>query len=128
MRYRVTNTTRNSRLAEDAGAADTFWARFKGLMGQTSLPLGHGLLIEPCNSVHTFFMKIDIDVVFLDSKRKVVGVAHSMVPWRMSRYYPSAKSVLELPAGVALASGTQPGDELRFEPIANALTGAENVG
>ncbi len=119
MRYRVTNTTRNTRLAEHAEVADTFMRRFKGLMGQRELPLGAGLLIEPCTSVHTFFMRLDIDVLFLDRQHRVLGLEASMVPWRMSRYYPSGRSVLELPAGVALAARTEVGDLLQFDALAD---------
>lgn len=120
MRYRVTNLTRNTLLADHASRADTFARRFKGLMGVTELPLGDGLHIEPCNSIHTFFMKIAIDAVFLDRDLNVVDVCHAMAPWRMSRVYFGARSVLELPAGTAAAAQTTAGDALRFEPLDDA--------
>lgn len=115
MRYRVTNTTRNTLLADDAARADSFFTRFKGLMGVTALPVGHALHIVPCNSIHTFFMKIDIDAVFLNRENEVVEVVHAMPPWRMGRLYRTAASVLELPAGTAKAALTQAGDRLSFE-------------
>ena len=65
MRYRVTNTTRNTLLATNVRLANTFRTRFMGLMGVWPLPMGEGLHIEPCTSVHTFFMKMPIDLVFL---------------------------------------------------------------
>lgn len=114
-RYRVTNQTRNTLLAERAGRADTFGARFKGLMGVANLPLGEGLHIEPCTSIHSFFMKIAIDAVFLDASHQVVDIIHAMPPWRVSRVYFGAKSVLELPAGTAAAAQTVAGDRLVFE-------------
>ena len=115
MRYRVMNLTRNTPLADEAARADTFTSRFKGLMGVADLPVGHGLHIAPCNSIHTFFMKIPIDAVFLDASMQVVDICHAMPPWRMSKVYFGAKSVLELPAGTAAASQTQAGDKLSFE-------------
>lgn len=118
MRYRVTNLTRNTLLADEAARAASFTARFKGLMGVTELPLGRGLHIEPCNSIHTFFMKIPIDAVFLDASHQVVEVCHAMTAWRVSRVYFEAKSVLELPAGTAAASRTEAGDRLHFEAVA----------
>jgi hypothetical protein len=114
MRYRVTNLSRNTLLADAALEADTFWTRFKGLMGRATLPAGEGLRIRPCNSIHTFFMKIPIDVIFLDQGDAVVEVLHAIAPWRVSRVYFGAKAVLELPAGTALASKTQAGDRLQF--------------
>jgi hypothetical protein len=112
MRYRVTNLTRNTLLADQAEKAATFMTRFKGLMGVTSLPAGQGLLIDPCTSIHTFFMKIPIDAVFLDASLQVVDVCHAMPAWKVSRVYFKAQSVLELPAGTAKASGTEAGDRL----------------
>jgi uncharacterized protein len=117
MRYLVTNLTRKTVLATEARRADTFFTRFKGLMGVTELPIGHGLLISPCNSVHTFFMRIAIDVVFLDAQYQVVDIAPALAPWRVSRLYLQAKSVLELPAGTTTAALTQPTDQLQFEPV-----------
>src|SRR5690349_8028497 len=118
MRYRVMNLTRNTPLADQASRADTFMQRFKGLMGVTKLPLGQALHIAPCNSIHTFFMKIPIDAVFLDASLQVVEICHAMPPWRMSKVYFGAKSVLELPAGTAHASQTKAGDRLSFESAA----------
>lgn len=115
MRYRVTNLTRNTPLADQAARADSFLTRFKGLMGVAELPVGQALHIAPCNSIHTFFMKIPIDAVFLDASEQVVDICHAMPPWRMSKVYWGAKSVLELPAGTAAASQTQAGDRLSFE-------------
>ncbi len=114
MRYRVTNSTRNTLLADGAARADSFLTRFKGLLGVAHLAPGDGLHITPCNSVHTFFMKIPIDVLFLDASQRVVGVAHALAPWRVSQVYFGAKSVLELPAGTAAATLTQAGDALEF--------------
>ncbi|MCC6337445.1 MAG: DUF192 domain-containing protein [Myxococcales bacterium] len=117
MRYRVINQTRNTLLADQAARADSFLSRFKGLMGVPELPMGHGLQIEPCNSIHTFFMRIPIDALFLDQQLQVVDICHALPPWRVSRVYFGARSVLELPAGTAAASQTQPGDRLSFAPV-----------
>ena len=110
----VRNVSKDKVLATRAAEARSFASRFKGLMGQAELPIGHALHIVPCNSIHTFFMRIPIDAVFLDLGGKVVKVLPAMPPWRISSVYFSAHSVLELPAGVAEASGTAVGDQLEF--------------
>lgn len=117
MSFRVTNVTRGKLLADKAERAGSFYSRFKGLMGAKALPMGSGLHIEPCNSIHMFFMKFAIDAVFLDRQMKVVKILHAIVPWRVSGIYPSARSVLELPAGTANASDTHEGDVLSFEKV-----------
>ena len=65
------NQTRNTVLGEAADVADTSAKRRVGLLKHERLEPGEGLWIVPCESVHTFFMKFPIDLVYLDKKRKV---------------------------------------------------------
>ena len=116
MRLRVTNVTRNRLLADRAEQATSFSDRFRGLMGRRSLAFGEGMHILPCNSIHTFFMRIAIDVAFLDAQGVIVKQLPALPPWRASAVYFRARSVLELPAGTLQASGTQEGDRLVLEP------------
>jgi uncharacterized membrane protein (UPF0127 family) len=110
----VRNQTRNTVLADAADVADTSEERRTGLLKHDRLDPGQGLWIVPCESVHSFFMKFAIDLVYLDREKKVRKVRHRMVPWRVSACL-SAHSILELPAGVVAASGTQAGDQLEIE-------------
>jgi len=117
MRWKVNNVTRDKLLADRAERAESFITRFKGLMGRRSLAMGEGMHIAPCNSIHTFFMRIPIDVAFLDKDGLIVKQIPAMPPWRISSVYRKAHSVLELPAGTLSASQTQEGDRLSFEPV-----------
>ncbi|ADO73972.1 DUF192 domain-containing protein [Stigmatella aurantiaca] len=117
MRWKVTNLTRGKLLADRAERAASFVDRFIGLMGRRSLGFGEGMHIVPCNSIHTFFMRIPIDVAFLDPEGTVVKQLLAMPPWRVSSICFKAHSVLELPAGTLSASGTGEGDRLSFEEV-----------
>lgn len=103
-------------LATRAEVADTSAKRRTGLLKHQRLESGEGLWIVPCESVHTFFMKFAIDLVYLDKNKKVRKVRDSVPPWRASACF-SANSILELPAGTAKETGTQPGDQLSIEPV-----------
>ncbi len=116
MRLRVNNVTRDRLLADRAERAEHFMDRLMGLMGRRSLAMGEGMYILPCNSIHTFFMRIPIDVAFLDAEGVIVKQFSALPPWRATSVYFKARSVLELPAGTLEASGTQEGDRLHFEP------------
>src|SRR5436305_8511011 len=89
--FRVRNTTRDTTLAERATKVDTFIRRGIGLIGRKGLPESGGLIIEPCSSVVSFFMRFPIDVVFLDESGKVRHVVEHMVPWRTSRIVRGAR-------------------------------------
>ena len=80
--------------------AKTFWKRFRGLMGRKELKDGGGMFFENCSSIHCFYMKIPIDVVYLDKGYKVVGV-ETVQPWKLGHIYKGAKHVLEVNAGSA---------------------------
>jgi uncharacterized membrane protein (UPF0127 family) len=77
---------------------------------------GEGLLISPCNSIHTFFMLFPVDVVFLNKKNMITKIIRIMKPFRFGMALNSS-SVLELMAGQADMSGMQPGDYLLWEKV-----------
>jgi hypothetical protein len=110
----VRNQTRDTILAHAAEVADTSAKRRTGLLKHERLEPGEGLWIVPCESVHTFFMKFPIDLVYLDKRRKVRKARSAVRPWRLSACL-LAYSVLELPAGTVEQSGTQVGDELAID-------------
>ena len=110
------NQTRATVLADAADVADTSSKRRTGLLKHERLAPGEGLWIVPCESVHTFFMKFPIDLVYLDRERKVRKVCSAVPAWRLSACF-SAHSILELPAGVVEQTRTAVGDELFIEKL-----------
>ena len=93
--------------------ADGPFSRMRGLLGRRSLPDGEGLLIRPAPSVHTFFMRFPIDVVFLDRELSVVAVRPEVRPWRTAGAR-GAKVTLEIAAGEAARLGIRPEMRLRL--------------
>lgn len=89
-------------------------SRMRGLLGKKGLDAGEGILLQPAGSVHTFFMRFAIDVVFLDADRRVVRVASDVRPWRTAAAK-KARAVLELASGEAARVGLTPGSLLRLE-------------
>lgn len=114
-RLLVTNTLRSTVLATRLEVADNGPKRNKGLLGRDGLGPGEGLWIVPCESVHTFFMRFPIDLVYLDRKNTVKKVRSAVGAWRLSACL-SAHSILELPAGTIRNTLTVPGDTLEFTP------------
>jgi len=113
--YRVVNSSKDTVLAHRAGKVDTPVSRGIGLIGRKGLAEGAGLIIQPCNSVVSLFMRFTIDVVFVDGDSMVCHVMHSMPPWRTSKIVRGSKLVVELPAGTAKATNTAAGDQIDIQ-------------
>jgi uncharacterized membrane protein (UPF0127 family) len=84
--------------------AKNFVTRFKGLMLTQKLASASGLLITRCTSVHTCFMRYELDLVYLDRAGRVTCCAAHTKPWRLSWPQRSKNKlktahVLELGAG-----------------------------
>jgi uncharacterized membrane protein (UPF0127 family) len=116
MRYvRVVNRTRGVVLAERAELATSPWARFWGLMGRRELASGSGLVLQPGGGIHTWFMRIPIDVVHVGKNDVVTHVLRGMPPWRFGPLFVGGRRAIELPVGAA--ESTQPGDEIVMEAV-----------
>lgn len=105
-------TIRNTALFQEVDLANTFIKRFKGWMGKETVSEGEGLLLMPCKSVHTCFMRFNIDVLFIDSAGKVVHTIEQMKPWRLSPVVKQAEAVLEIAGGSIAAQGIKLGDQI----------------
>ena len=79
--------------------ADTFWKRSVGLLGRAQLKAGQGLLLRPCGSIHTCFMRFPIDIVFLNANNQVVKTRQNVAPWRLVWGGRKAHSVIEVQSG-----------------------------
>ena len=108
----VENQTRGRPLITHGEVAETFWMRFRGLMGRSSLKDGEGFVLKGDKSIHTFFMRFAIDVVYADRTGRVIRVDTAMSPNRIGPIVLGAEYVLEMPVGAIQASGTVAGDQL----------------
>lgn len=113
---RVVNRSRGTVVAERTETARSWWSRGKGLLGRRGLPEGGGLIIEPCSSIHTWFMAFPIDVAFVAADGRVVRTAHALRPWRFGPFARKVRYVVELPVGALARSGTERDDYLDILP------------
>lgn len=109
------NETRNITLAKKVLIADTPFKRMKGLLGRNSFNQAEALIIKPCNSIHTFFMRFPIDVIFVNRQNSIVKTIINLRPWRLTGVYLSADFCIELPAGIISATRTAKNDFISFE-------------
>jgi uncharacterized membrane protein (UPF0127 family) len=113
--YRLIDEDRKSVIAERVERAAGPVDRLVGLLGRKSLLTGEGLWIEPCNGVHTWFMRFAIDLLVLDGEGRVLRVVTALPPWRLSMPVKGGRSVVELPAGTLSGCAIGPGDRVAWE-------------
>jgi hypothetical protein len=103
-------------VCERCEVPESSFGRARGLLGRDGLEVGEGMLIDRAGSVHMFFMRFPIDVVFLDRDRNVVGVRHGLRPWQVAAAR-RAVAALELPAGAAAEAGIEEGHVLTLQNL-----------
>ena len=79
--------------------ADNFLTRFLGYMFRKT-PHHQTILIKPCNSIHTFFMNFDIDVLFINKEMEVIKKINSLSPRKIIFPVYLSVSVMEGKAGI----------------------------
>ena len=114
--WQLIDTTRNVVVAPRVARAETFTQRLVGLLAHKSLPGDEGLWIEPCDSIHTFFMRFPIDVAFVDREGVVIRRIDVIKPWRATRLYSKARACVELAPGVLARAGVVEGSRLALLP------------
>lgn len=110
---KITITNQHEANLTEVELANTATLRLRGLLGRKALTMQQGLLILPCNSVHTFGMKFPIDVVYLNKKNQVIKIVDALKPTRMSGCLRASK-VLELASGSAQINSIKKGDTLSW--------------
>lgn len=103
---------KDSMLVNDVKIANTFLTRFIGLLGKKGIGCNEGLLLKKCSSVHCFFMKFTIDVIYL-SEDMTVLYKETISPNKIGKLVKETKHVLELAEGASKKVNI--GDKLQFK-------------
>jgi len=98
-------------LAGHVEPAFTSKARNRGLLGRDALPPNTALVIAPSNSIHTFFMRFPIDIIYVDREGGVLKIRTAVKPGRISGCL-RAFAAIEMGAGSAGLADLRVGDRL----------------
>lgn len=115
---RIAELKKNSSvLLKKCRIADTFFSRLMGLMGKKQIPQDEAIVFPRCNSIHTFFMRFPIDVIFVSAEGKVVALSEAVGPWRLILPKARVKHTIEMRAARAKELGISVGDTLGCEGV-----------
>ena len=112
--FRIMSDGSDFLLSGNIKTADSFFQKLFGLMFSAPLKEGEGLLIDNCSSIHTFWMRYPIDVLFLDSNNKVIRFFEDLKPFRVTPFIRGAQKTVELKSGSVRACSLKTGDCLKL--------------
>ncbi|OVE81412.1 hypothetical protein BVY04_03435 [bacterium M21] len=108
----IKDPTNDHVIAARAVEARSHLSRMRGMLGRRFENFD-AMVFHKNNSIHMFFMRIPLDILFLDKESRVLSLRHSIRPWRMAMHF-GAATTIELPAGVLKEKGVTPGDQLEI--------------
>lgn len=119
----VISTKGGKELAVRVEVADTPAKRELGLQYRRELDEDQGMLfLFPTERVQSFWMKntpLSLDIIFIGSHRRIVGIIHQAIPFSTASLSVTAPSqfVLEIKGGLSRLRGIEVGDAVRFEGV-----------
>ena len=93
--------------------ATSFWGRLRGLILAGKLPPDTGLLMAPCNNIHTLGMVEPIEAVFVSKDWRILKISPPLKPWRAVSACRGAWGVIEWAPGQAARLGLREGVQLQ---------------
>lgn len=105
----IHNLTKNNVIAHKILIAEGFILRATGMIGKKFASFD-AMVFYRCNSIHTIFMSMKIDVLFVDSENIICEIRERLLPWKPFVRCSKATTVIELPSGRVEEVGAEVGD------------------
>ena len=116
MRFTITANDSKDVLFANARQARSFFERLRGLMFKDSIADNDALFFYNAPSIHTFFMRFPIDILFLDKHMKIIKVHPAVGPGKLSCCR-GAFCTIECAAGLCESKNIKPGDVIKIKRI-----------
>lgn len=109
----IRNLTRDTILSLRPRLAKGLYWRGRGMVGRKFEEFD-ALVFDRCNAIHTFLMRMPIDIIFIDRDNRVCGLRKVFPAWRMTMVRGAAMTI-ELPAEALTPRNCEIGDQLWLE-------------
>lgn len=116
MYFKIVNQDTHTVVCAKARKALTFFQRLCGLMMKASMSPEEALIFYRARSIHTFFMRFPIDIIFLDKNMHVIRICNTLDAFRVV-FCKDAFCTIECLGGLASAKGIAQGQALTFENV-----------
>ena len=107
----ILNLTKKKYLSRSPLYAISYILRMRGMIGRSFRGADFDAMVfSNCNTIHTMFMSVRIDVVFVTRDSIICGLKKALPPWMPFVRCSKAFTTLELPEGTIDLTGTEIGD------------------
>ena len=117
----ICNLTKKTVISTRTVCAMGFFQRTRGMI-RRKFDGFDAMVFDRCNSIHTCFMSIPLDVIFVGPDHKILKTVVNLRPWRPFVHCKKAFYVIELPVGVIERTGSAPGDVVDLAAVTDART------
>lgn len=100
-------------ICDEIISAENFFERLFGLIFM-NLKANQGFLINNCNSIHTFWMRYKIDLLFLDNNNEIIKIYENFRQFKITPVIKNADKVIEFPASTIKKKFLKIGDKLKL--------------
>ena len=108
----IKNISQGTTISNNAKQLTSFSDRLLGLLNPKN---PHFLLIDTRFGIHTFFIKMPIDLIILDKDQKIVQLVENLSPNKFFFYNPKYKTVIEMPMNTIEKHGLKERDEISYK-------------
>lgn len=115
--YALKNRATGEVIAHRIAAPKGWYQRTLGLLMRSSLEPGEGLWLDRCWGIHTVGMRFAIDVVFLDSEMRILGLRRNVASGCLAVVQANATNVIELRCGTCEQFDLLCGDRMMLTPL-----------
>lgn len=113
-RVMIKNISKNIIITNDSYLANNFFTRLKGLMGKKNMDYD-ALCIKPCKGVHTFFMRFNINIIYVDKKGRILKIIKNLKPWKVTKFIKESEYIIEIDSKKSKYMKIEVGDELEIK-------------
>lgn len=99
----IKNISKKKKIISSHRIADNMFSRAKGLMFSRQKDFDYGLIFDLERetkigaSIHMFFVFFPINLVFLDSNKRIIDLKLGLKPWQMTKPKTKCRYIIELP-------------------------------
>jgi len=114
MKAQIINPDNQKILFSNSYEAKSFWQRLIGLMFKKGMGIEDALIFYNAPSIHTFFMRFPIDIIFLDKNTKVLKILKICQPNKIF-FFRGASCTIECQGGATDIKQIYEGQTLKIK-------------